>query len=183
MEFVCRGCEDGVAEQLLRQGAHGVRPFPNYGKVACGSLSLRLLLQQVEIAADGSQRRAQVMRDIGDGDRQRVVPGLQPQTLPAERLQLPVDVGDEGLHGPVAAGDGDQRIRVGPQLFVQLLRSLAQRMAQHEQIRQQTQRGERKRTDQNDAPKLHKNLLLSFRRHRMTGVRFKFSYYILLMVS
>ena len=61
MEFVCRGCEDGVAEQLLRQGAHGVRPFPNYGKVARGSLSLRLLLQQVKVAAERGERRAQVV--------------------------------------------------------------------------------------------------------------------------
>lgn len=183
MEFVCRGCEDGVAEELLRQGAHGVRPFPNYGKVARGSLSLRLLLQQVKVAAERGERRAQVVGNIREGGGQLGIPAVRPQTLPAERLKLPVDVGDEGLHGPVAAGDGDQRVRVGPQLFVQFLRGLAQRMAQHEQIRQQTQRGGRKRTDQNDAPKLHKNLLLSFRRHRMTGVRSKFSYYILLMVS
>lgn len=89
MEFVCRGCEDGVAEELLRQGAHGVRPLAEHSEIARGGLSLRLLLQQVKVAAEHGERRAQVVGNIREGGGQLGISAVQPQTLPAERLKLP----------------------------------------------------------------------------------------------
>ena len=45
-QLLRRGGDDGVAEQLLRQAAHGVCPFPDHGKIAPGLFRLRLLLKR-----------------------------------------------------------------------------------------------------------------------------------------
>ena len=77
MQLIRCGGDNGIAEQLLRQAAHGIRSFPDHGKVASGFFRLRLLLQEVKIPADSGQRRAQVVGYIRDGGCQLVISGLQ----------------------------------------------------------------------------------------------------------
>lgn len=142
LQRIGRGREGGIAEQLLRQAPHGVRPLPHHSKIALRLLGLRFLLQQIEIAADGGERCAQVVRDVRSGGRQLIAPDLQPQALLTERLRLVVDLRGEGADRPVAGGNGDQRVGVRFQLFIQLPCRLADRMSEYQQIKQQKKRGE-----------------------------------------
>ena len=74
---------------------------------------------------------------IRDGGRQLIAPDLQLQALLAEHPELVVDLRGKGADGPVAGGNGDQRVRIRPQLFVQLLCRLADGMPEYQQIKQQ----------------------------------------------
>ena len=65
------------------------------------------------------------------------------------------------LNGSVPGRNGDQRIRVRSQLFIQFLRHLANRAAQRQQIEQQEKNTERKRAGQKNPPKLHRKPLTS----------------------
>ena len=161
VQRIRRGCDAGILEQLFRQRSHGFRPFADDGKMPPGFFRQRLLLQQIEIPTDRRQRCAQIVGYVRDGRRQFVVPGLQPQALLSKRLKLPVDPAGQCLNGSVPGRNGDQRIRVRPQFFIQFLRHFANGMAQRQQIEQQEKNTERKRAGQKNPPKLHRKPLTS----------------------
>ena len=158
IQRVRRRGNHGIAKQLLRKAAHGVRALAEDGEIARGVLRLRLTLQQLQIAANRRKRRAQVVGNAGYGVCQLAVSGLQPQALPAKRLKLPIDLRCQRANGPVAGGNGDQRVRVRLQLFAQRVRNLANRAPQNEQIAQRNEQPQREQADCNSP---FKSLLIS----------------------
>ena len=146
-----RGGDDGIAEQLLRQAVHGAGALANHGEIAPRLVGEELLLQQIQLAADRRQRRAQVVGDVRHRGLQLRIAVLQLQALLSKHLKLDVDLRRESAHRPVAGGNGEERVRVRFQLFVQILRGFLQRRTQQKQMDSQRRDDGRERGENRHA--------------------------------
>ena len=87
------GGEEGVSEELLRQLLHPFHLILNLGQISGGSGGLLRLFQQLQIAADGSKRGPEIVREVGHRLLELPVSILVPAPLLAQTPQLPVELG------------------------------------------------------------------------------------------
>ncbi len=115
------GEDDRVAEEFFAKLGHGVGAVGDDGQVALGVGAGIFALEQVEGAANGGERRAQVVGDVGDGGFQLAVAVFVAQALAAQFAEGVVDGAGQLAHVCVAAGEGDGGVGVGTEAVVKLL--------------------------------------------------------------
>lgn len=136
------GEDDGVAEEFLGETRHGVGAVFDEGKVARGSGAFLFALEQIEVAVDRRQWRAQIVGNIRHGLLQFAVAVFVAQALAAQLCELVIECGGDGAQRWIAAVGGEQGVAVGVQMVVEISGKDAQIAPQ-----QQNFRAERERAD------------------------------------
>lgn len=126
------GEDDGVAEEFLGETRHGVGAVFDEGKVARGSGAFLFALEQIEVAVDRRQWRAQIVGNIRHGLLQFAVAVFVAQALAAQFCELVIQRGGDGAQRWIAAGGCEQGVGVCLQMVVELCAQCVQ-IAPHQQ--------------------------------------------------
>ena len=142
------GEDDGIAEEFLGETRHGVGAVFDEGKVARSSSAFFFALEQIEVAVDRRQRRAQIVGNIRHGLLQFAVAVFVAQALAAQFCELVIQRGGDGAQRWIAAVGGEQGVAVGVQMVVEIGGEDVQIAPQQKKLGAERERAARKQNDE-----------------------------------